>query len=150
MEADTVVQSTVLLSQSNAPAGLGSISHTTAGNTSYVFDSTAGKDIVAYVVDTGILTTHSVSCPGSKYSSIADFAGIPRSCRMGRKYGEHSRKYCSISSDPLADHPEHRRERTWKSCLRDHCRCNVWSCQICKFGCCKSPGLGTVLERLQA
>jgi subtilisin family serine protease len=63
VEADTIVKSTALLSQSNAPAGLGSISHKVAGNTSYVFDSSAGAGIVAYVVDTGIRTTHSVRRP---------------------------------------------------------------------------------------
>jgi hypothetical protein len=31
------------------------------GSTSYVFDDSAGAGITAYVVDTGIRTTHSVS-----------------------------------------------------------------------------------------
>jgi hypothetical protein len=51
-----------LLSQANAPAGLGRISHAADGSTNYVFDSTAGAGIVAYVVDTGILISHQVRC----------------------------------------------------------------------------------------
>jgi len=48
-----------LLSQTNAPPGLARISHKAAGNSSYVFDSTAGEGITAYIVDTGILASHS-------------------------------------------------------------------------------------------
>ena len=48
-----------MLSQTNAPPGLARISHQTAGNSTYVFDSSAGANITAYVVDTGILVTHS-------------------------------------------------------------------------------------------
>lgn len=40
------------------PAGLGRISHAATRSTDYVFDSTAGAGIVAYVVDTGILLSH--------------------------------------------------------------------------------------------
>lgn len=61
VEADTIVKTNALLSQANAPAGLGRISHAASGNTSYVFDSSAGAGITAYIVDTGILVTHEVS-----------------------------------------------------------------------------------------
>ncbi|SPO01646.1 related to Alkaline proteinase [Cephalotrichum gorgonifer] len=47
------------VTQNNAPWGLGSISHTTPGHTSYLYDSTAGQGTYAYVVDTGIYTAHS-------------------------------------------------------------------------------------------
>ena len=96
VEADTVVKSTTLLSQSNAPAGLGSISHTAAGNMSYVFDSTAGAGIVAYVVDTGIRTTHSVS-PSSCHRISTNFVGFPRACDLGSEHGEYSYEYSSPS-----------------------------------------------------
>lgn len=59
VEADTVVKTTALLSQANATTGLARISHVAAGSTNYIFDSTGGAGIVAYVVDTGILVTHS-------------------------------------------------------------------------------------------
>ena len=59
IEADTKVQLNALLSQTNATPGLARISHQAAGNSTYVFDSTAGAGITAYVVDTGILVSHS-------------------------------------------------------------------------------------------
>ncbi|KAH8602289.1 serine protease [Bisporella sp. PMI_857] len=59
VEADTKVSTNALLSQTNATPGLARISHKDAGNSSYVFDSSAGAGITAYVVDTGIRITHS-------------------------------------------------------------------------------------------
>lgn len=44
--------------QSGAPWGLGSISHRTAGSTTYLYDESAGEGTFAYVVDTGINTAH--------------------------------------------------------------------------------------------
>ncbi|KAH7360896.1 putative subtilisin-like protease [Rhexocercosporidium sp. MPI-PUGE-AT-0058] len=58
IEADTKVKINALVSQPAAPAGLRRISHAAAGETGYIFDSTAGAGITAYIVDTGILTTH--------------------------------------------------------------------------------------------
>lgn len=40
------------------PHGLGSISSRTSGSTRYVYDDSAGSGTYAYVVDTGILTSH--------------------------------------------------------------------------------------------
>ncbi|KAI1147046.1 peptidase S8/S53 domain-containing protein [Nemania diffusa] len=47
-----------LTTQSGATWGLGTISHKTSGSTSYVYDSSAGTGTFAYIVDTGLLTTH--------------------------------------------------------------------------------------------
>ncbi|KAI8623760.1 protease [Xylariaceae sp. FL1651] len=58
VEANQYVQASVLLAQANAPPGLVRLSHTRANATGYVFDSSAGAGITAYVVDTGIRTTH--------------------------------------------------------------------------------------------
>ncbi|PVH76938.1 putative subtilisin-like protease [Cadophora sp. DSE1049] len=58
IEADTKVKINALVSQPAAPAGLRRISHAAAGESGYIFDSTAGAGITAYIVDTGILTTH--------------------------------------------------------------------------------------------
>jgi len=58
-----------LLSQTNAPPGLARISHKEAGNSTYVFDSTAGAGITAYIVDTGVLVTH------SEFEGRATFGG---------------------------------------------------------------------------
>lgn len=60
VEADTIVKTNALVQQSTATAGLKRISHSAAGTGSaYVFDNSSGAGIVAYVVDTGIRTTHS-------------------------------------------------------------------------------------------
>ncbi|KAI1353439.1 subtilase [Xylaria sp. FL0043] len=58
IEANQYVQVSALVAQANAPAGLVRLSHAKTGAASYVFDDSAGDGITAYVVDTGILTTH--------------------------------------------------------------------------------------------
>jgi hypothetical protein len=52
---------TALVQQQTAPAGLVRISHTTAGGAGYIYDNSSGAGITAYVIDTGIRLTHSVS-----------------------------------------------------------------------------------------
>lgn len=53
-----------LTSATAASWGLGRISHKARTLTPYVYDTSAGTGVCAYVIDTGILTTHSVSsCP---------------------------------------------------------------------------------------
>lgn len=58
VEANQYVQVSSLVAQANAPPGLVRLSHADVGAGSYVFDDSAGEGITAYVVDTGILTTH--------------------------------------------------------------------------------------------
>ncbi|KAI0550517.1 subtilase [Xylaria curta] len=58
VEANQYVKAAALVAQANAPPGLVRISHAQAGQGSYVFDDSAGQGITAYVVDTGIRTTH--------------------------------------------------------------------------------------------
>ncbi|KAK5634899.1 hypothetical protein RRF57_010611 [Xylaria bambusicola] len=58
VEANQYVQALELVAQANAPPGLVRLSHARINGKSYVFDDSAGKGITAYVVDTGILTTH--------------------------------------------------------------------------------------------
>ncbi|KAJ3575553.1 hypothetical protein NPX13_g3991 [Xylaria arbuscula] len=58
VEANQYVQALDLVAQANAPPGLIRLSHAKTGEDSYVFDDSAGQGITAYVVDTGILTTH--------------------------------------------------------------------------------------------
>lgn len=48
------------VTQSSAPWGIARLSHKTGSSSSYVYDSSAGADTCAYVIDTGIYTTHSV------------------------------------------------------------------------------------------
>jgi subtilisin family serine protease len=59
IEADTKVHLNDALAQTNAPPGLNRLSHAAAGEGTYVFDTTAGSGITAYVVDTGVRITHS-------------------------------------------------------------------------------------------
>ncbi|KAI0203500.1 subtilase [Astrocystis sublimbata] len=58
IEANQYVKAAALVAQANAPPGLVRLSHAQAGEDSYVFDDSAGEGITAYVVDTGIRTTH--------------------------------------------------------------------------------------------
>ena len=47
------------VTQTGAPWGISRLSHKTGSN-NYIYDSSAGADTCAYVIDTGIYTTHSV------------------------------------------------------------------------------------------
>lgn len=58
IEQDAKVQLNAKLVQGAATTGLGRLSHEQPGNRSYIFDSTAGEGITAYVVDTGVRVTH--------------------------------------------------------------------------------------------
>jgi subtilisin family serine protease len=59
IEADTRVHLNDALAQTNAPEGLNRLSHAEPGQGTYVFDTSAGSGITAYVVDTGVRITHS-------------------------------------------------------------------------------------------
>lgn len=61
-----------LTSASAASWGLGRISHKALTLTPYVYDTSAGSGVCAYVIDTGILTTHTVSSCPSKASVRED------------------------------------------------------------------------------
>ncbi|VUC22182.1 unnamed protein product [Clonostachys rosea] len=56
VEQDAIV--TISATQSNAPWGLARISSQSPGGTTYTYDDTAGEGTCAYIVDTGIDTTH--------------------------------------------------------------------------------------------
>ncbi|KAH6865475.1 subtilisin-like protease-like protein [Alternaria rosae] len=58
VEKDFLMYPTALITQTNAPWGLASVSSRTRGATSYVYDSTAGNNTYSYVLDSGIRTTH--------------------------------------------------------------------------------------------
>ncbi|KAL2169109.1 hypothetical protein VTG60DRAFT_6436 [Thermothelomyces hinnuleus] len=58
IEQDAVISLNVRQMQSQATTGLARISHAEPGARTYVFDSSAGEGITAYVVDTGIRVTH--------------------------------------------------------------------------------------------
>lgn len=82
IEQDAVIQPMMYIehlekkgsvTQSNAPWGLGRISHQKPGSTDYTYDSMAGAGTCAYVIDTGISTSH----PDfeGRASFLANFAG---------------------------------------------------------------------------
>ncbi|KAI4677380.1 hypothetical protein J4E81_010954 [Alternaria sp. BMP 2799] len=58
VEKDFLMYPTALVTQTNAPWGLASVSSRTRGATSYVYDSTAGDKTYSYVLDSGIRITH--------------------------------------------------------------------------------------------
>ncbi|KAI1087429.1 oryzin precursor [Rostrohypoxylon terebratum] len=58
VEPDSVIDLTKHITQTNTTWGLGSISHRGINYTNYVYDSRAGQDTYAYILDTGILATH--------------------------------------------------------------------------------------------
>jgi subtilisin family serine protease len=58
IEADVKVNINTAISQTNAPVGLDRLSSSSPGQGNYVFDQSAGSGITAYVVDTGIRTSH--------------------------------------------------------------------------------------------
>ncbi|KAF5609014.1 hypothetical protein FPANT_280 [Fusarium pseudoanthophilum] len=58
-EKSSELSDRALTTQSGAPWGLGTISHRTSGSTSYIYDTSAGEGSYAYVVDSGVLISHS-------------------------------------------------------------------------------------------
>ncbi|KAK7418599.1 proteinase B [Neonectria magnoliae] len=58
-DAEPELDDRALTTQSGATWGLGTISHRNPGSTSYIYDTTAGAGTYAYIVDSGVLTTHS-------------------------------------------------------------------------------------------
>ncbi|EYE92684.1 S8 family peptidase [Aspergillus ruber CBS 135680] len=58
VEQDQIWYLDAILSQDNAPWGLGSISHRGEPSTSYIYDDRGGEGTFGYVVDTGINVDH--------------------------------------------------------------------------------------------
>jgi subtilisin family serine protease len=55
---ENALEKKALTTQSSAPWGLGAISHRSGSSTQYIYDTTAGQDTYAYVVDSGIIVAH--------------------------------------------------------------------------------------------
>ncbi|RAR00302.1 subtilisin-like protein [Stemphylium lycopersici] len=58
IEQDFIMKISGLVTQTDAPWGLASISSRTTGATSYVYDDSAGDGTFSYVMDTGVRITH--------------------------------------------------------------------------------------------
>lgn len=63
IEQDGKSHVTAVVEQSNAPWGLGRISHRQKGSSTYVYDDSAGEGTCSYILDTGIYVAHPVSGP---------------------------------------------------------------------------------------
>ncbi|KAH8666432.1 proteinase T-like protein [Xylariales sp. PMI_506] len=58
VEQDAVVSINTYVSQSSPAWGIARISHKSLSTSTYVYDDSAGEGVCAYIIDTGILTTH--------------------------------------------------------------------------------------------
>ncbi|KAI1382865.1 oryzin precursor [Hypoxylon trugodes] len=58
VEPDSEIALARHITQSDSPWGLGAISHRLTNKTEYVYDSRAGEGTYAYILDTGLLTSH--------------------------------------------------------------------------------------------
>lgn len=58
VEEDAIVTISNVVQQYNATWGLGRISHTEPGATTYAYDDVAGEGTCAYIIDTGITVDH--------------------------------------------------------------------------------------------
>jgi hypothetical protein len=63
IEEEAIYTINAYATQTNAPWGIARLSSKTTGKTSYVRDSSDGAGTCSYVIDTGILTTHTVCSP---------------------------------------------------------------------------------------
>ncbi|CAI4213592.1 unnamed protein product [Parascedosporium putredinis] len=71
IEHDAIVRISSYITQDDAAWGLGRLSDKSRGNYTYVYDSSAGEGTCAYVIDTGIYTTHSEF--EGRASAVANF-----------------------------------------------------------------------------
>ncbi|KXX81427.1 Cuticle-degrading protease [Madurella mycetomatis] len=58
IEQDAVVTTYDFVTQVDVPWGLARISHRTTGQTSYVYDESAGEGTCSYIIDTGVYVNH--------------------------------------------------------------------------------------------
>ncbi|KAK6206639.1 hypothetical protein LQW54_007591 [Pestalotiopsis sp. IQ-011] len=86
IEQDAVVSINTYVTQSSPPWGLGRISHTALTTSTYVYDDSAGEGVCAYVIDTGILTTHNQFAGRATF--LANYAG-DGSNTDGNGHGTH-------------------------------------------------------------
>lgn len=54
----TAIVDRAYVTQSSSTWGLGRISHTNPGTSTYVYDDSAGSGTCSYIIDTGIYTSH--------------------------------------------------------------------------------------------
>ncbi|KAF2193523.1 subtilisin-like serine protease-like protein PR1A [Zopfia rhizophila CBS 207.26] len=93
IEKDAIVQHTdfkvdkrAYVTQSSSTWGLGRISHTNAGTSSYTYDDSAGANTCSYVIDTGIYTSHAEF--EGRATFLANYAGDGQNTD-GNGHGTH-------------------------------------------------------------
>jgi len=85
VEEDAIITINSYVSQSGAPWGIARLSHKSPGSTTYVYDDSAGDGTCAYVIDTGIYTSHSQF--GGRATFAANF--VDSSNTDGNGHGTH-------------------------------------------------------------
>lgn len=85
IEQNTVVH-TAAVTQSDAPWGLGRISHRETGSTEYVYDESAGEDTCSFIIDTGIYVDHPEF--EGRATFLEDFSGENKK-EDGNGHGTH-------------------------------------------------------------
>ncbi|KAK4225960.1 putative peptidase [Podospora fimiseda] len=85
IEQDAVVTAYDFITQENVPWGLGRISHRTKGQTTYIYDSSAGTGTCSYIIDTGIYVNHTDF--GGRAEWLANFADTDNT--DGNGHGTH-------------------------------------------------------------
>ncbi|KAF2840346.1 secreted protein 2 [Patellaria atrata CBS 101060] len=86
IEKDAIVTADTYVTQTGAPWGLARISHRARGFTTYVYDDSAGAGTCAYIIDTGIQTSHPEF--EGRASFLANYAG-DGSNTDGNGHGTH-------------------------------------------------------------
>ncbi|KAK4450230.1 peptidase S8/S53 domain-containing protein [Podospora aff. communis PSN243] len=86
IEEEAIYTINAYVTQSNAPWGLARLSSKTRGKTAYVRDDSDGAGTCSYVLDTGILTTHTDF--GGRATWLANYAGDGRNTD-GNGHGTH-------------------------------------------------------------
>ncbi|KAK3986127.1 putative peptidase [Cladorrhinum sp. PSN332] len=85
IEQDAIVTAYDFVTQDNVPWGLARISHRTTGQTSYIYDSSAGAGTCSYIIDTGIYVNHTQF--GGRAEWLANFADSDNT--DGNGHGTH-------------------------------------------------------------
>ncbi|VUC37993.1 unnamed protein product [Clonostachys rosea] len=83
VEQDAVI--TISATQTGAPWGIARLSNTNSGSTTYTYDDSAGDGTCAFVIDTGIYTSHSDF--GGRASFAANY--VDSSSTDGNGHGTH-------------------------------------------------------------
>ncbi|KAK3369878.1 alkaline protease-like protein [Podospora didyma] len=87
IEQEAIFTTNTYVSQTGAPWGLGRISHHAKGSTTYVYDNSAGVGTCSYVIDTGILVTHTQFGSPSRATWLANYADSSNT--DGNGHGTH-------------------------------------------------------------